>query len=87
MQNFEIYLAIAAGLAPAIFVTRTVLDMFFGRGAMSASLRAVSCAMCINVMPVFRRPTSLRQALFGGWTCKSCGTEMDRSGRVHMRRP
>jgi hypothetical protein len=22
----------------------------------------------------------LRQALWGGWTCSNCGTEMDRSG-------
>jgi hypothetical protein len=32
-------------------------------------------------LPVVRRPTSLRQALWGGWTCKNCGAEVDRWGR------
>lgn len=32
-------------------------------------------------MPLVRRPTSLRQALAGGWTCRGCAVELDRVGR------
>lgn len=38
------------------------------------------CPACGTAVPKFRRPTSWRQAMWGGWTCNSCGTEMDRKG-------
>jgi hypothetical protein len=38
------------------------------------------CPKCGTPVPMFRNPKSLRQALWGGWTCSNCGTEMDRSG-------
>ena len=38
------------------------------------------CPECGTPVPRFRRPTSLRQALWGGWTCSNCSTEMDRFG-------
>lgn len=38
------------------------------------------CPDCATPVPLYRRPTSVRQALWGGWTCDRCGTEMDRLG-------
>ena len=38
------------------------------------------CPNCGMPVPAFRKPTSLRQALWGGWTCSNCGTDMDREG-------
>ena len=38
------------------------------------------CPECGTPLPGFRRPTSLKQAIWGGWTCSDCGTEMDRNG-------
>jgi len=38
------------------------------------------CPECGTPVPRFRRPASVRQALWGGWTCAICGTEMDRRG-------
>ncbi len=40
-----------------------------------------SCEVCGQPLPVVRRPTSLRQALYGGWTCPNCGAELDRRDR------
>ena len=40
------------------------------------------CPVCGTPVPATRRPTSLRQSLWGGWTCEGCGTELDRHGRV-----
>jgi hypothetical protein len=39
------------------------------------------CPRCGTMMPGVRRPVSVQQALWGGWTCQSCGCEMDRQGR------
>jgi len=38
------------------------------------------CPECNTPVPAVRRPTSLRQFLWGGWTGEKCGTEMDRQG-------
>ena len=38
------------------------------------------CPSCGMPVPQFRNPTSWRQAIWGGWTCSECGTEMDRFG-------
>lgn len=38
------------------------------------------CPECGTPVPRNRRPTSLRQVLWGGWTCSKCSTEMDRYG-------
>ena len=38
------------------------------------------CPECNADVPAFRTPTSLRQAMWGGWTCENCGTELDRHG-------
>ena len=38
------------------------------------------CPECGTPVPRVRRPTSWRQALWGGWTCSECGTEMNQYG-------
>ena len=37
-----------------------------------------TCPRCAAGLPKYRRPASLRQALWGGWTCPKCGCESDR---------
>lgn len=39
------------------------------------------CPTCGTPVPMYRQPSSIRQAFWGGWTCEECGTEMDRRGR------
>lgn len=39
------------------------------------------CAVCGVVQPRFRLPRTVRQWAWGGWTCRRCGTELDRQGR------
>ena len=41
---------------------------------------ANQCATCGASAPAIRRPANLRQALWGGWTCPNCGTELNRWG-------
>jgi hypothetical protein len=49
---------------------------------MMAARNRRSCPRCSTEMPMLRRPTSAKQALWGGWSCPSCGQEMDRRGRA-----
>jgi hypothetical protein len=48
----------------------------------SASATPPECPTCATQQPIFRRPTSFRQMMSGGWTCANCGTEMDRKGHA-----
>lgn len=45
-----------------------------------------SCPRCSAILPFWRWPRTLRQALFGGWTCPTCGAEVDRVGRLRATR-
>lgn len=49
-------------------------------GRWGFNLRTVACPRCHSRVPTFRLPTSFRQAMWGGWTCKACGCEMDKWG-------
>jgi hypothetical protein len=50
--------------------------------ARPAQLLPLACPGCGTPLPSYRIPANKRQALWGGWTCAKCGTEMDRHGRV-----
>jgi hypothetical protein len=41
-----------------------------------------ACPKCGAGLPTVRVPKNLRQALWGGWTCVNCNTELDKWGRV-----
>ena len=49
-------------------------------GKWGFNLQVVTCPRCHSQAPSVRRPTSFRQAMWGGWTCKTCGCEMDKWG-------
>ena len=42
------------------------------------------CPRCSGTLPDFRFPTSLRQAMWGGWTCPRCHGEFDRQGKTRV---
>lgn len=46
-----------------------------------AALRKKSCPDCGHELPRFRKPRTLMQALWGGWTCPHCQAVLDRSAR------
>jgi len=51
------------------------------RNKLGVNLKAAHCPQCDAAMPAVRKPTSLSQFLWGGWTCPQCGTSMDKWGR------
>ena len=47
---------------------------------MGINLDKVDCPECGDPVPMIRKPENIRQVLWGGWTCKKCGTEMNKYG-------
>jgi hypothetical protein len=45
------------------------------------NLEPVHCPRCDERPPRGRRPHTLREMLWGGWTCRSCGCPIDKWGR------
>ena len=45
------------------------------------NLKRTNCPKCQQPQPQIRTPANLRQAIWGGWTCESCGTEISKTGR------
>lgn len=43
---------------------------------------ATRCPECGTPFPMVRKPDSLSQMLWGGWTCSGCGGELDKWGNV-----
>ena len=41
----------------------------------------VACSECGKPLPLIRKPANRREMLWGGWTCKGCGAQLDRSGK------
>jgi hypothetical protein len=65
--------------AGAVLIVR---DTIRQRGKWGIPLKQAVCTQCGTLMPMaFRKPTSWRQAMWGGWTCAECGYELDRWGR------
>ena len=50
-------------------------------------LRPVHCPACSTLSPALRCPRTWRQFLFGGWTCRACGTPFDKWGRPLAVKP
>ena len=38
------------------------------------------CPKCGSQLPRIRKPTSIKQLIWGGWTCPRCGCEIDKRG-------
>lgn len=76
---------VVGGIAAA-FIGRAIMRRFAKLPKdhlFSANLsRDTKCPVCGEPMPSVRLPRSLREALRGGWTCKRCGTECDKWGRI-----
>jgi hypothetical protein len=57
----------------------------FGQSMWSRwGINTVNCPRCNRLMPTIRKPKSMSQAMWGGWTCEQCGCVMDRWGHETM---
>jgi hypothetical protein len=73
-----------------LIVLFSVLFFFLGlviygtitKNRWGVNLESVKCPRCGAPLPEIRLPKSFRQTLWGGLTCASCGTEVDKWGRA-----
>ena len=42
----------------------------------------LNCPQCGSQLPRFRKPTSFKQAAWGGWDCPVCHAQLDRTGTI-----
>lgn len=80
MLTFE--LAVLGGLAIG-FVLMVCGTLARNRWGINPA--EVACPHCAGPQPGIRRPRSLEQAMWGGWTCARCETRADKWGRELAR--
>ncbi len=51
------------------------------KGRWGIGLLAASCPRCGARLPMIRKPASMEEATWGGWTCTKCGCKVDKYGR------
>jgi hypothetical protein len=76
MTAFIIVIVILVALAVFI-VQQTMAKGRWGLGR----LRGMTCPRCGTRLPMFRKPTSRQEIMWGGWTCPQCGCKVDKYGR------
>jgi hypothetical protein len=59
-----------------------IYSSYKGKGRWGINPKLIVCPRCGATAPPIRKPTSLRQALWGGWTCNKCGCEIDKWGKA-----
>ncbi|MFH1465026.1 MAG: hypothetical protein ABIO70_11635 [Pseudomonadota bacterium] len=70
------------GLAMTALVGFMIYQSVQRKGRWGINVKRTDCPRCGWKLPAVRKPTSLRQALWGGWTCQQCGAELDKWGQA-----
>jgi hypothetical protein len=73
--------AIAGGLGVILVIVigkAFNLRIFEGQRMGLNLKRGLKCPNCYAPLPTVRKPQNLNQVLWGGWTCKNCGSEFDK---------
>ena len=76
------YVALRMGVVGVAAVLFALLRGTRNRDAVGINLGRVNCPKCGEIVPLVRTPSSFRQAIWGGYTCRSCGQSMDKWGRA-----
>ena len=74
IELIAIFGALAAGMLVVVYGSIV-------KNRRGMSLNPAFCPRCKTQLAVARKPLTRRQALWGGWTCPTCGTEVDKWGR------
>jgi len=79
LSSIEILLIVCIFL----FVISRVLTPLIYRAIIRNDVNTgrVVCPGCRTPQPFWRKPTSLKQALWGGYSCPNCHRELDKWGR------
>jgi len=85
MSSTEILSSIEILLIACIFLfvaSRVLAPLIYGAIARyGVNTGRVVCPGCDTTQPFWRKPTSVKQALWGGYSCPNCHRELDKWGR------
>lgn len=68
----------------AIGLVLVVRDTLRRSGRWGINLGKVTCPSCGTAAPAVRKPEDGKQALWGGVTCRQCGTRYDKWGKAEQ---
>ncbi|MFL0798778.1 MAG: transposase [Cellvibrionaceae bacterium] len=74
------FIAVLVSFLISVAVFKLLSKTWPKSGKMGINLEKVTCPKCGEEMPKVRKASNFRQLLWGGWTCSSCGTEMNKYG-------
>jgi hypothetical protein len=66
---------LAISIAAAVWLLLAIYESIWG-----INLASPSCPECGSELDAITEPTSIRQLIWGGWTCRDCGCELDKWG-------
>jgi hypothetical protein len=72
-----ILIVVALGAGGAFTWQQTKAKGRWGLGA----FKGTKCPRCESPLPMIRKPSSTDEAMWGGWTCPSCGCKVDKYGK------
>jgi hypothetical protein len=75
-------IALIVGVSVAALPCWLVIRFWTQSGKMGINVKEVVCPECGCEFPKVRKPVNIRQFLWGGWTCRNCGTETDKYGSI-----
>ena len=81
MNNLLIVFILLISIGVSILLLKIVVESIKGKGNWGINANVPNCPDCDVKAPFVRTPTSIRQALWGGWTCSNCGCELDKWGK------
>jgi hypothetical protein len=70
----------------ALAITAVVIGFFLIRqskkkGRWGIGSLTTTCPRYRAPMPALRKPTSIAEGMWGGWTCSECGCKVDKYGQ------
>jgi hypothetical protein len=69
------------GLIILIIVAGFIWQQTKAKGRWGLSTFRQNCPRCGAPLPLIRKPTSVSEGMWGGWTCPQCGCKVDKYGR------
>jgi hypothetical protein len=77
MEILAIVLILAVGIVGVFIARQSRAKGRWGLG----TLTGIKCPRCGTAMPMIRKPTSMQETLWGGWTCPQCDCKVDKYGK------
>lgn len=80
-MGIKLFLSGIIGLLLVVGIAALVKSTMGKKGKWGVNLKSTFCPACNTPAPTIRKPASVQEALWGGWTCSHCGCKIDKWGK------